>query len=217
MTHEEIEKGPRALALPKKMKWPKKLLKEIEIWDTLHSEWDTAHAELEERLMQHAAAVDADAKALRDAVAEKKSDPGTADSEEKARAIVYWGELTRQARRKTDQQLGRVLQSIEDHRRELVAQACQMAKTGADSFAIEMGEAVAKADRAVQNRNEAYEGLRFVARLTADTVAYEPVFPLEGQISVPQTHERRALNIVALLEAMLQREENGQTEEKGAA
>ena len=57
---------------------------------------------------------------------------------------------------------------------------------------------------ASDDRQAAYEALRFVNRLTDSSLSYDPSFPVEGSLSVPKSHETRPLGIATLLEKSLE-------------
>lgn len=207
MEIRELTESPRNLFLPKNMTWPKPVLKEMEQWDTVYLEWDEANATLEEKVSALKRAKETDGQALADAVAQKKPDPGTKASDNAEREIVYWSEVCRQARRKADQHAARLWAVIEDHRESLIRDACERARQGAAKFADDMATVSAAGAKAIDDRRDGYDGLRFVSRLVGSALTYDPSFPVEGSVSVPSTHENRPLGIVTLLEKTLEREE----------
>jgi hypothetical protein len=202
--YSEISQSPKDLGLPKNLTWPKKVAKEIELWDTAWAEWDEAHATLDEKILGVKQANAKDAQALRDAVANGKPDPGVNASDKAEREVVYWTEVAVQARRKADKLSAIVWAAIQEHREDLIRDAAKRARDGAAKFQEDMKAVLTLGKKAIEDRQAAYEGLRFVNRLTDSSLTYDPSFPVEGSMSVPKSHETRPLGIATLLEKSLE-------------
>lgn len=204
----EIGRDPNNLGLPAGFDWPDEVGNEIHEWDRLYMEWDEAHADLTEKHAAVKAAQAKDAKALVDAVSEGKPDPGTKATEKAERAVVYAEEVARQARTRTNKQAAKLWAAIEGHRVTLMETACSMAEAGADAFAQDMEFALKIANEAIRKRDEAYAGLKFVARITGPGLSYDAFFPLDGSVQVPRTGENRARSTIALIRQLIGRERN---------
>jgi len=111
-------------------------------------------------------------------------------------------EATRQARRVADIQASKVWETIVAHKREVILEACRVARAGAGKFAEDVSEVMSAGERAVQKRSQAYAGLRFVARIAGPELSFDPSFPVDGSVVVPVAHERRVLGVVELLERL---------------
>ena len=208
----ELIHEPKGLGLPKEFTWPKDVEKEIDVWDTAYMEWDDVHATLSEKHAALKAAKAKDAKAFVDAVSEGKPDPGTKASEKAERDVVYWEEVVRQARGRADKQGGLAWQKIQANYQAIVAEANARAVAGADEFAAEVEEIAHRSKQAVENRQRALEGLRFVSRLTGRELSFDPFFPVDGSFSVPRTSETRIRSTVKLLEDTIQRKQSSVAE-----
>lgn len=204
MKSEEVKQGPKTLGLPKNLTWPKKVSKEMDLWDKAWAEWDETNLTLDEKLSAVSEANQADAQALRDAVAGGKPDPGVNASDKVEREVVYWTEATGQARRKTDKQSAVVWHAIQEHREDLIRDASKRTRDGAAKFQDDLREVLSRGQKAIDDRQASYEGLRFVNRLTDSALSFDPSFPVEGSMSVPKSHENRPLGIATLLEKSLQ-------------
>lgn len=199
MKESELLRSPNTLGLPSDFAWPKKVQDEIDVWDTAYMEWDDVNATLSEK---HAALKDAkakDARALVDAVAAGKPDPGTKATDKAERDVVYWEEVVRQARSRADKQASSLWKVIEAHYEQIVAQANAQALQGADEFALDIKSIAEQGRKAVEKRHKALAGLRFVSRFTGKGVAFDPFFPVEGTFSVPHTSDTRVRSTVKLL------------------
>lgn len=204
MTYTEITQSPKNLGLPKNLTWPKKVSKEIELWDTAWAEWADAHATLDEKILGVKQANAKDAQALRDAVAAGKPDPGVTASDKAEREVVYWTEVTLQARRTADKHSATVWAAIQEHREDVIRDAVKRAREGATKFQEDTKAVLKAGQKAIEDRQAAYEALRFVNRLTDSSLSYDPSFPVEGSLSVPKSHETRPLAIATLLEKSLE-------------
>jgi hypothetical protein len=176
----------------------------MDLWDKAWAEWDETNLTLDEKLSAVREANQADAQALRDAVAAGKPDPGVSASDKAEREVVYWTEATGQARRKTDKQSALVWAAIQEHREDLIRDACKRTRDGAAKFQDDLKEVLSRGQRAIEERQASYEGLRFVSRLTGSALSFDPSFPVEGSMSVPKSHENRPLGIATLLEKSLE-------------
>ena len=204
MMYSEISQSPKDLGLPKNLAWPKKVSKEIELWDTAWIEWDEAHATLDEKLLGVKQANTKDAQALRDAVAAGKPDPGVTASDKAEREVVYWTEVALQARRNADKHSSIVWAAIQEHREAVIRDAVKRGRDGATKFQENMKAVLTLGQKAIEDRQVAYEGLRFVSRLTDSSLSYDPSFPVEGNMALPQSHETRPLGIATMLEKSLE-------------
>jgi len=207
MDNSELNRDPRNLNLPGSLNWPQPVRELIDLWDTLYSEWDDAQANLHDKADAVRVAVTQDANALTDAVSQGKPDPGTKATEKAKREVIYWEEATKQARRKANALASKVMESIEEHRTEIIEDACEQASAGADTYSEDIRRVLELSAKAIEDRNKAYEGLRFVSKIVGPSLSFEASFPVEGAVSVPATHENRVRGIVTLLRKLILRGE----------
>lgn len=203
----ELHRDANSLGLPNGFDWPQEVQAEIDLWDTAYSEWDDAHLSLSEKHRALKQANEKDSQALVNAVRDGKPDPGTKATDKAEREVVYWEEVARQARARSDKQAVTVWRTIQAHYVDIVNTANARAIAGADEFAADMDQLSKQGREAVEKRNRAYEGLRFVSRLTGGELSFDPFFPIEGTLSVPYTGENRVRSIVTLLEKTVTRRE----------
>lgn len=203
----ELHRDAKSLGLPNGFDWPKEVQAEIDLWDTAYSEWDDAHLSLSEKHRALKQANEKGSQALVNAVRDGKPDPGTKATDKAEREVVYWEEVARQARSRSDKQAMTVWRTIQAHYVDIVNTANARAIAGADEFAADMDQLSKQGREAVEKRNRAYEGLRFVSRLTGGELSFDPFFPIEGTLSVPYTGENRVRSIVTLLEKTVTRRE----------
>lgn len=197
----ELHRDANSLGLPNGFDWPQEVQAEIDLWDTAYSEWDDAHLSLSEKHRALKQANEKDSQALVNAVRDGKPDPGTKATDKAEREVVYWEEVARQARARSDKQAVTVWRTIQAHYVEIVNTANARAIAGADEFATDMDQLSKQGREAVEKRNRSYEGLRFVSRLTGGELSFDPFFPIEGTLSVPYTAENRVRSIVKLLDS----------------
>ena len=130
--------------------------------------------------------------------------PFVTASDKAEREVVCWTEVTLQARRTADKHSVTVWAAIQEHREDVIRDAVKRAREGATKFQGDMKAVLTLGHKAVEDRQAAYEGIRFVNRLTGSSLSYDPSFPVEGSLSVPKSHETRPLAIATLLQKSLE-------------
>lgn len=198
----ELNRHPAALFLPPR-DYPQLLAEAIADYDEAYMAWDMEHATLEDLNRAYRDAErDAVAKMVEAAKAGKK-DPGEGQEADKAkRAVLFQNERVKHLRKETDKKARAVLDAMHTERLPLMEMAVSEAEQFAGQYPGRMSAVAKEIDAIVKDRQKAYELLRVVSQLTEGTVSYDPSFPLEGTVSLFQTHERRVWSLTKLLREM---------------
>jgi hypothetical protein len=200
---EELSKSPRNLSLPAEYDWPTAVKKSITEYEKSWKVWAEANTALAVAVDDLAAAVREDAVALTEAVKNSQPDPGVEKSDQARRAVVYAEEVAKQARQAVNRQAEKTWNTIAQSHDTLARQAITEALDGVNQFQGDC-EAIAEHGRVAElRRSKSLQGLRLLARLGDTRVSFEPSFPIDGQFSVPKTHETRVVNLAALITRLL--------------
>ena len=177
---------------------------------SVFAEADTELAELQDNIAQ---ATHADAVALKAAAIAGEPDPGTANSDAAARAVLYQEQVAVHARSEVTKAGAAVRQSIEAHKLTIIEQATDKAELGALAWQDKMIILQADYARAVEERAQSQDGLKMVSKLglTAPLVQFEASFPVSGQLVVPIIREAHLLGTIETIRKVVL----GQTTETG--
>ncbi len=159
------------------------------------AEADTHLAELQDNIAQ---ATHADAVALKAAAIAGEPDPGTASSDAAARAVLYQEQVAAHARSEVIRAGTAVRKSVEENKLTIIEQSVDKAELGALAWQDGMLKLQADYYRLVEERAQSQDGMKMVSRmgLTSPLVAFDPSFPISGQLTVPIIREDRLLGII---------------------
>jgi hypothetical protein len=159
------------------------------------AEADTHLAELQDNITQ---ATHADAVALKAAAIAGEPDPGTASSDAAARAVLYQEQVAAHARSEVIRAGTAVRKSVEENKLTIIEQSVDKAELGALAWQDGMLKLQADYYRLVEERAQSQDGMKMVSRmgLTSPLVAFDPSFPISGQLTVPIIREDRLLGII---------------------
>ncbi len=159
------------------------------------AEADTHLAELQDNITQ---ATHADAVALKAAAIAGEPDPGTAGSDAAARAVLYQEQVAAHARSEVIRAGTAVRKSVEENKLTIIEQSADKAELGALAWQDGMLKLQADYYRLVEERAQSQDGMKMVSRmgLTSPLVAFDPSFPISGQLTVPIIREDRLLGII---------------------
>ena len=159
------------------------------------AEADTHLAELQDNITQ---ATHADAVALKAAAIAGEPDPGTASSDAAARAVLYQEQVAAHARSEVIRAGTAVRKSVEENKLTIIEQSVDKAELGALAWQDGMLKLQADYYRMVEERAQSQDGMKMVSRmgLTSPLVAFDPSFPISGQLTVPIIREDRLLGII---------------------
>ncbi len=159
------------------------------------AEADTQLAELQDNITQ---ATHADAVALKAAAIAGEPDPGTASSDAAARAVLYQEQVAAHARSEVIRAGTAVRKSVEENKLTIIEQSADKAELGALAWQDGMLKLQADYYRLVEERAQSQDGMKMVSRmgLTSPLVAFDPSFPISGQLTVPIIREDRLLGII---------------------
>lgn len=176
----------------------KKMDSAYEIW----AEADTALAEAE-YVVSEAKALDA--KLFAESILEGLEDPGEVHTPAALRKLKG-AEILANARRTDVNKIGRELEEVmREHAREITHTAIEHAREAV----MVWQEAVLEASRIVADasaaRYQGLVGLREVSSYTRGVYTFDGNFPISGSLSVPETYEKRVLQICEELEKLMDR------------
>ncbi len=159
------------------------------------AEADTVLAELQDNIAQ---AKHEDAVALKAAAIAGEPDPGTANSDAAARAVLYQEQVAVHARGELTKAGTAVRQSLEENKLTIIEQSTDKAELGALAWQDGMLKLQADYYRLVEERAQSQDGMKMVSKLglTSPLVTFEGSFPVSGQLTVPIIREERLLGII---------------------
>ena len=178
--------------------YPKATKALIKIMNQKMSAWaeaDTVLAELQDNIAQ---AKHEDAVALKAAAIAGEPDPGTANSDAAARAVLYQEQVAVHTRGEVTKAGAAVRQSLEENKLTIIEQSADKAELGALTWQNKMLILQGDYARAVEERAQSQDGLKMVSRLalTAPLVQFEASFPVSGQLIVPIIREAHLLGVI---------------------
>jgi hypothetical protein len=198
----ELLRHPKALYLPPR-EYPPAVAEAVADYDDAYLLWDMEHAALEDLNRAYQTAEREAVAKMVEAAKTGKKDPGESkDVDAAKRAVLFQNERVKHLRKEADKKARATFEAMQAERLALL----EMAVTEAEGFAADYPGRVAdvskQLDQIVTDRQKAYELLRVVSQFTEGTVSYDPSFPLEGNVSLFQTHERRVWGLTKLLREM---------------
>lgn len=201
-----VNRLPRIPVVIAGFNYPKPVKAAIKKVDEAWSGWaeaDTAVAVAEDELEQAKAL---DGRLFAESVLTGKDDPGEIHTPPALRRLKG-AQILADARRRETNAAGRVLDSLlSENAREITLTAIEAAREGIAEQERLMTLAAEYAVEASKARNKGLEGLRFVSQFTKGTYAFDPSFPVVGQVSFPNLREERIRKITDDLESFI---ENG--------
>jgi hypothetical protein len=189
---------PNFIHLPD-LNYPKELKKVIQAMDSAVSLWaeeDTEYAVRQQAVMD---AERVDAQALKRAALAGEPDPGTEATTQAQRALLYQEQRLRASIAEVNRATAEVWQALKEHRVEVIAEACVKAEAGVESWREDVASLYEQAREMQEKRRVALAGLRFVSQITDTRLSYDPSFPVDGDFRLPNTNEKRVLDIATLL------------------
>ena len=189
---------PRHIHYPK-MKYPKAVQKQIKQYEDTVKSWaaeDDQYAVLEQELREVEAA---DKLAFKQAAVAGEPDPGTVATEAARRALAYQEERVNAAVRQVNKEAAALNRTFQEHRDELIEEACVQAEETMEEFRRGVASIYAQSREVTAQRSRGLAPLRWVAGLMDGSMRYDPSFPMSGDFKMPNTTELKVSGIVTLL------------------
>lgn len=189
---------PNFIHLPD-LKYPREVKKAIKAMDLAVSLWAEEDTEYAVRQQAVTDAERADAKALKEAALAGEPDPGTDAIAQANRALLYQEQRLKAGIAVVNRVTAEVLRLLKEHRSEVIAEACAVAEAGVEVWREDVASLYGHAREIQEKRRVALAGLRFVSQITDTRLSYDPSFPVDGDFRLPNTNEKRVLDIARLL------------------
>ncbi|MDA9918018.1 hypothetical protein N9D44_01765 [Pontimonas sp.] len=196
---------PNFIHLPD-LKYPREVKKAIKAMDLAVSLWAEEDTEYAVRQQAVTDAERADAKALKEAALAGEPDPGTDAIAQAQRALLYQEQRLKASIAEVNRATSDVWQALKEHRSEVIAEACAKAEAGVEVWREDVASLYGQAREIQEKRRVALAGLRFVSQITDTRLSYDPSFPVDGDFRLPNTNEKRVLDIATLLRKVYQEE-----------
>ena len=200
-----VNRLPRIPVVIAGFNYPKPVKAAIKKVDEAWSAWaeaDTAVAVAEDELEQAKAL---DGRLFAESVLTGKDDPGEIHTPPALRRLKG-AQILADARRLETNAVGRILDSLlSENAREITLTAIEAARAGIAEQERLMTLAAEYTVEASKVRNSGLEGLRFISQYTRGTYAFDPSFPVVGQVSFPNVREERIRKIADDLESLIEK------------
>jgi hypothetical protein len=185
--------------------YPKATKALIKIMNQKMSVFAEADTELAVREDEVSQAQHQDAVALKAAAIAGQPDPGTINSEEAARAVLYQEHVVQHARGEVTKAGAAVRKSIEENKLLVLSQSLEKAELGVLTYREKVLRVQTDYAQALQDRQHSLDGLKMVSRLglTSELVQFEASFPVGGQLQVPPTREEHLLGVIETLRTIV--------------
>lgn len=198
-----VSRQPRVPVMVPGLKYPKAVVEASKKCDKAYSVWvdaETAWMTAQEALSQARAL---DAQLFTEAILNGTEDPGEVNTPRAERKLKGAGILLN-ARLKDANRAGAVLAEVlKDNQREILLSALEVAEEGLRQQEMMMFESAKLASEAISVRNSALVGLREMSAYTRGTYQFDPSFPVEGNVSLPDVAELRVKKICADLRSLV--------------
>ena len=189
---------PNFIHLPE-LNYPKEVQKTIKAMDSAVSLWAEEDTEYAARQQAVTDAEREDALALKKAALAGEPDPGTESTAQAQRALLYQEQRLKASIAEVNRATSEVWQALKEHRSEVIAEACAKAEAGVEAWREDVASLHGQAREMQEKRRVALAGLRFVSQITDTRLSYDPSFPVDGDFRLPNTTEKRVLDIATLL------------------
>ena len=189
---------PNFIHLPE-LNYPKEVQKTIKAMDSAVSLWAEEDTEYAVRQQAVTDAERQDALALKKAALAGDPDPGIEATAQAQRALLYQEQRLKASIAEVNRATSEVWLALKEHRSEVIAEACAKAEAGVEAWREDVASLYGQAREMQEKRRVALAGLRFVSQITDTRLSYDPSFPVDGDFRLPNTHEKRVLDISTLL------------------
>lgn len=196
---------PNFIHLPE-LNYPKEVKKTIKAMETAVGLWAEEDTEYAVRQQAVADAERQDGLALKKAALAGEPDPGTEATAQAQRALLYQEQRLKASIAEVNRTTADVWSVLREHRNEVIAEACANAEAGVEAWREDIASIYGQARDIQEKRRVALAGLRFVSQLTDSRLSYDPSFPVDGDFRLPNTNEKRVLDIATLLRKVYQEE-----------
>ena len=189
---------PRHAHYPK-MKYPRSVQKQIKKYEDTVKAWaieDDEYAVCEQALKDAEAA---DKLAFKQAAVAGEPDPGATATETARRALAYQEERVNAAVREVNKEAAALNRTFQEHREELIEEACVQAEETMEEFRRGVASIYAQSREVTAQRDRGLAALRWVSGLMDGSLRYDPSFPMSGDFKMPNTAELKVSGIVTLL------------------
>lgn len=203
--YANVTRYPRMPLIAEGLAYPEPVQKLIAEMEEKFEAWAVADSELASALEDMEDAKALDAKLFKDSVLAGSKDPGEVHTPKAARLVERNRILANERLLETNRAAGALSQAIETHAKEIVMAAISMARNGLAENERLVMEASRLVIEAGEVREKSLIGLSQASELTRGTYQFDPSFPRQGNVVMPDIREFRANEICDNLEKLVDR------------